>query len=154
MSSFENTDRLIVCSTSRAVTSVHVIILVLSLNVSTFADNNNGLISLQLQRLGSLRRVRFRGSVSACRFQQYRYLRGLFYRATWRYDSSCEDTFSVSVRQNYRALGRWPAVVERDASRKVTWTWKDVCMTFSVAGSGRWIFLVGTSEGSCVYSPC
>jgi hypothetical protein len=50
--------------------------------------------------------------------------------------------------------GKSPAVVERDISSKVDWTWRADCMASSVAGSNSDDFFpVGTPEGASLRSP-
>jgi hypothetical protein len=68
--------------------------------------------------------------------------------------SSCEADVVVSERQSFSAMcGRCPAVVERDISRKVDWTWRVDCMASSVAGSNcNECFFFLASEGALLRS--
>jgi hypothetical protein len=61
----------------------------------------------------------------------------------------------VAARRSSSLLrGRYPAVVERDMSRKVDWMSKDDCVTSSITGSNSHrFFLVGTPDGTLLCSP-
>jgi hypothetical protein len=51
-------------------------------------------------------------------------------------------------------MGKRPAVVERNISRKVDWTWRADFMATPVAGSNSdGFFPVGTPEGASLRSP-
>jgi hypothetical protein len=117
-----------VCSTSTTVTSGHGIILMVSANV--------GILSATASAFGLV-------SSGTLSWAPICYWTGwmlndivIFWKLFYRGYSSCEAEVVVSARRSSSALwGRCPAVVERDISRKVDWTWRADFIASSVAVS-------------------